>query len=104
MLAYKVVGLDNSLSYNTTVSFKNKRLTLTFNWNERLECRTLSIKDTSGNVILRSKALLPNCEIELSSNALLLGYNAKVHLVEKYNGTGDLKNWANKYDLIIFEE
>ncbi len=103
MSYFKVVKLNKSLSYNTTVSFKNVRLKLSFTWNERLGARVVSVSDVSGDVLVRSKLLFPETEIKFSSNAKLKGYDASITLFRIPDGYGDIKDWSNKYVLIISE-
>lgn len=95
--------LYNNLNYYNDIVIDGVSCRLTFEYNERLGTRYLSIITASGTVLLSKTPLFVDNEIYLDTNADLIGIHQCFIKLVKLDETldDDLVNWQNNYILFI---
>lgn len=97
------LSLYNNLDYYNDIVIDGVSCRLTFEYNERLGTRYLSIITASGTVLLSKTPLFVDNEIYLDTNADLIGIHQCFIKLIKLDKTldEDLVNWQNNYILFI---
>lgn len=97
------LSLYNNLNYYNDIVIDGVSCRLTFEYNERLGTRYLSIVTASGTVLLSKTPLFEDNEIYLDNNADLIGIHQCFIKLVKLDETldDDLVNWQNNYILFI---
>lgn len=97
------LSLYNNLNYYNDIVIDGVSCRLTFEYNERLGTRYLSIITASGTVLLSKTPLFVDNEIYLDTNADLIGIHQCFIKLIKLDETLDdnLVNWQNNYILFI---
>lgn len=97
------LSLYNNLNYYNDIIIDGVSCRLTFDYNERLGTRYLSILTASGTVLLSKTPLFVDNEIYLDTNADLIGIHQCFIKLVKLDETldDDLVNWQNNYILFI---
>lgn len=95
--------LFNNLNYYNDIVIDGVSCRLTFEYNERLGTRYLSIVTASGTVLLSKTPLFPDNEIYLDTNADLIGIHDCFLKLIKLDQTkeDDLINWQDNYIIFI---
>lgn len=97
------LSLYNNLNYYNDIVIDGVSCRLTFEYNERLGTRYLSIITASGTVLLSKTPLFVDNEIYLDTNADLIGIHQCFFKLVKLDKTldDDLVNWQGNYILFI---
>lgn len=97
------LSLFNNTNYYNDLVIDGISCRFTFEYNERLGTRYLSIVTASGTVLLSQTPLFPDNEIYLDTNADLIGiHNCFLKLVKIDETIEDnLLNWQDNYIIFI---
>lgn len=97
------LSLFNNANYYNDLVIDGISCRFTFEYNERLGTRYLSIVTASGTVLLSQTPLFPDNEIYLDTNADLIGiHNCFLKLVKIDETIEDnLLNWQDNYIIFI---
>lgn len=97
------LSLFNNLNYYNDIVIDGVSCRLTFEYNERLGTRYLSIITASGTVLLSKTPMFVDNEIYLDTNAELIGIHQCFIKLVKLDETldDDLVNWQDNYILFI---
>lgn len=97
------LSLFNNTNYYNDLIIDGISCRFTFEYNERLGTRYLSIVTASGTVLLSQTPLFPDNEIYLDTNADLIGiHNCFLKLVKIDETIEDnLLNWQDNYIIFI---
>lgn len=97
------LALFNNLNYYNDVVIDGVSCRFTFEYNERVGTRYLSIVTASGTVLLNQTPLFKEHELYLDVNADLIGiHECMIRLVKLDNLIDDdLLNWADNYIIYI---
>ena len=97
------LALFNNLNYYNDIIIDGISCRFTFEYNERIGTRYLSIITTSGTVLLSKTPLFKEHEIYLDTNADLIGiHQCMIKLVKLDNLIeDDLVNWQDNYIIYI---
>lgn len=97
------LSLFNNTNYYNDIIIDGISCRFTFEYNERLGTRYLSILTASGTVLLSKTPLFVDNEIYLDTNADLIGIHQCFIKLVKLDETldDDLVNWQNNYILFI---
>lgn len=97
------LSLFNNTNYYNDLVIDGISCRFTFEYNERLGTRYLSIVTASGTVLLSQTPLFPDNEIYLDTNADLIGiHNCFLKLVKIDETIEDnLLNWQDNYMIFI---
>lgn len=95
--------LFNNLNYYNDIIIDGISCRFTFEYNERVGTRYLSIVTASGTVLLTKTPLLKEHELYLDVNADLIGIHECMIKLVKLDETqeDDLTNWQNNYIIYI---
>lgn len=95
--------LYNNKNYYNDITIDGISCRFTFEYNERISTRYLSIVTASGTVLLSKTPIFLDNEIYLDTNADLIGIHDCFIKLIKVNSTNndDLLNWQNDYVLFI---
>lgn len=96
------IELKNLPSYSTSVSCFDEDLLFYFNWNERLNKRTLYILNTAGECYMDNKILYPDEPLTFTSIAVANDFDYEIILSKKTKGKSDLYNWRDNYYLCVY--
>lgn len=97
------LSLFNNTNYYNDLVIDGISCRFTFEYNERLGTRYLSVVTASGTVLLSQTPLFPENEIYLDTNADLIGiHNCFLKLVKLDETIEDnLLNWQDNYIIFI---
>lgn len=97
------LSLYNNLNYYNDIVIDGVSCRLTFEYNERLGTRYLSIITASGTVLLSKTPLFVDNEIYLDTNADVIGIRDCFLKLVKLDRTieSDLLNWQDNYIIFI---
>lgn len=97
------LSLFNNTNYYNDIVIDGISCRFTFEYNERLGTRYISIVTASGTVLLSQTPLFPDNEIYLDTNADLIGiHNCFLKLVKIDETIEDnLLNWQDNYIIFI---
>lgn len=95
--------LFNNLNYYNDIIIDGISCRFTFEYNERVGTRYLSIVTSSGTVLLTKTPLFKEHELYLDVNADLIGIHECMIKLVKLDETkeDDLTNWQNNYIIYI---